>query len=158
MKPIDQEEFWEERLHTAERSRIHYAVYLARTELWNEIERTHEEIIKGWIPSTAKVLDAGCGYGRLSVLFPNYAGVDFTNAFIHKARELYPQKNFFRADLKNLPFGDQQFDWAVCVSIKAMVINNLGEDAWIPMLYEIKRVAKDVLILEYEVPYVYEIL
>jgi len=155
-KPIDKEEFWKERIDNA--AREHYSVYVTSEFDWKYIYTTHKAIIEEHIPQGVKVLDAGCGYGRMSMLFDNYTGVDFSPDFIREANKKYAGKKFIQANLKELPFGDGEFDWAFCVSIKRMVIDNLGEDEWNKMEKELKRVAKKVLILEYEDPKIYEIL
>lgn len=155
-KPIDNLDFWKERIKSAQRE--HYSVYICSEKLWEHINDTHSEILAKEIKETDKVLDAGCGYGRWSESFDNYTGVDFSPDFIAKARMKYPSKEFVVADLKSLPFSNKEFDVAFCVSIKRMVCDNLGEEEWKKMEAQLKRVAKKVLILEYEDPVPYEIL
>lgn len=150
-KPIDKPEFWKERIDNAVKD--HYMVYVTGETDWKLINETHKKIIEKEVSGT--VLDCGCGYGRMSELFPGmYNGVDFSPDFIAEAKKRYPkmEKHFQVANLKSLPFEDKTIDWGVCVSIKRMVIDNLGEEEWLQMEKEIGRVCKNVLILEYEVP------
>jgi ubiquinone/menaquinone biosynthesis C-methylase UbiE len=133
-------------------------VYVAHETLWNNINYCHRELLSELIPKNCKVLDAGCGYGRWANQFTNYTGIDFSPDFIEKARKKYPKKTFIIGKLEQIPFDDGEFDWAFCVSIKKMVQDNLGEEKWQEMLAELKRVAKKVLILEYEDYKHYEIL
>lgn len=146
-KPVDTIEFWKDRIDTAVSE--HYSVYVANEVLWKHINLAHEAILKKVV--SGKVLDAGCAYGRSSVFFDkeNYTGVDFSPDFIAKAKSKYPDKNFVVGNLKELPFKDQEFDWAFCISIRKMVRDNLGDIEWDIMEKELKRVAKNVLILEY---------
>lgn len=146
-KPVDTIEFWADRIKTAKKE--HYSVYVAGDNLWEAIRLIHQEIMDDHISDTDKVLDAGCGYGRWSTHFDNYVGVDFSPDFIEKAKKKYPEKTFVQADLKKLPFKDKEFDWAFCVSIKQMIVDNLGKEQWNLMEKELKRVANKVLILEY---------
>jgi len=155
-KPIDKLEFWAERIKTAVQE--HFSVYVIHDAGWSVINKAHKELLKTHIPKDSQVLDAGCGYGRWSSEFENYTGVDFSPEFIKRAQGKYPKKTFIQGNLKSLPFGKKQFDWAFCVSIKKMVIDNLGEEEWKKMQKELKRVAKKVLILEYENPTEYEII
>lgn len=157
-KPIDKLEFWKERIDTAVSE--HYSVYVINEPGWKHIFEKHKEIIENLIPKDAKVLDAGCGYGRMSKLFSpeNYLGIDFSPDFIEKAKSKYPEYSFEVQNLKELPYEDKEFDWAFVVSIKKMVMDNLGEKEWNIMEKNLKKVAKNVLVLEYESPDVYEIL
>lgn len=155
-RPVDKLSFWKERIETAQQER--YSVYVCNSVLWGNIEREHSRIIKERIKPDAKVLDSACGYGRMSWYFQNYTGVDFSPDFIEIAKKKYPGKDFVIADLKKLPFKDKEFDWAVGVSIKRMIKENLGEPEWLLMEKELKRVAKRILILEYENASEYEII
>lgn len=156
MKPIDKLDFWKDRITHAKKTKEHFSVYITKDEHWNHINEVHREILLK--ECSGKVLDAGCGYGRWSELFDNYVGVDFSPDFIEEARKKYLDKSFKVADLKKLPFKAKEFDVAFCVSIKQMVRANLGDTEWEMMLKELKRVAKKVLILEYEDPNPYEII
>lgn len=155
-KQINKLSFWKERIETA--AKKHFSVYVTSEEDWSEINRIHSGIIRANITKTSNVLDAGCGYGRASEWILNYTGVDFSPDFIEMAKKGYPRAKFLQGDLKDLPFKDQEFDWAVCISIKQMVEDNLGFVAWQEMQVELMRVAKKVLILEYTEPGKYKIL
>lgn len=149
-RDIDRVSFWRKRLEDAKDSgRLHYSVYLANDTLWQRICTAHLSIFKKEIKPGDKVLDAGCGYGRLAPLFEKYTGVDFAPAFIEEAERLFPEKRFMQADLRKLPFKDKEFDWGLLVSIKHMIVGNLGFEEWAKMETELKRVCKKLLILEY---------
>jgi len=149
MKPVNKKEFWKDRIEFAEKTIEHYSVFISNEDVWERINRDHEETFKREIKETDKVLDAGCAYGRSSIYFNNYVGVDFSPDFIFKAIEKFPKKKFLVADIKKLPFEDKEFDVAFCISIKAMIASNLGEEEWLKMEKELHRVAKKVLIMEY---------
>lgn len=156
MKPINNLKFWKDRIEGAKKSKEHYSVYVTSDRHWNHINETHKEILLR--ECKGKVLDAGCGYGRWSEVFTDYVGVDFSPDFIAEAQRKYPNKTFVQADLKALPFADKEFDTAFCVSIKKMIIDNLGEAEWESMQRELKRVAKKVVVCEYEDPKPYEVI
>lgn len=158
-RPVGDIDFWKGRIEEAKRGYEHYSVYVANPKLWNWILRNHMDLVNRLILPTDKVLDAGCGYGRASEFLPgDYTGVDFSPDFLAKAHDKYPDRVFIRSTLDATPFKDKQFDWAVCISIRAMIKGNLGAEAWNAMEKELKRVAKQVLILEYEDPTEYWIL
>jgi ubiquinone/menaquinone biosynthesis C-methylase UbiE len=150
MKPVNKEEFWKERLEQAHKNGdVRYSVFIANQSQWDSINQKHQSIITKEIKETDNVLDAGCGYGRLSESIKNYTGVDLSPDLIEEAKRLYPDKKFLVSKLESLPFLDNEFDVSVCISIKAMIVANLGEESWLKMLKELKRVSKKVLILEY---------
>jgi ubiquinone/menaquinone biosynthesis C-methylase UbiE len=153
MKPVDKLEFWKHRIEQAQRE--HYSVYITSEADWHRINKAH---VSHFEKMNGRVLDAGCGYGRNSVYFSDYTGVDFSPDFIKLAKQKFPNKDFMVANLKELPFKDKEFDWAFCVSIKQMIRANLGEEEWLKMESELRRVAKQVMILEYEDPEPVEIL
>jgi ubiquinone/menaquinone biosynthesis C-methylase UbiE len=155
-KPVDKVEFWKERIETCVKP--HYSVYVVHEAGWKRINDVHQSLFNRFIPADAKVLDAGCGYGRWATNFSNYTGVDFSPDFVAWAKREHPDKEFMQADLKALPFADKAFDWAFCVSIKVMVVNNLGQEEWDKMEKELLRVSNKVLLLEYEDPYQFTVL
>ena len=161
MKPVDDISFWKERLRVAKESGlIRKSVYLNNAKDWAFIEDTHKRIIGNLIKPDDYVLDAGCGYGRMANLFSpeKYVGVDFSEDFIENARKLFPYHNFVVTNLKKLPFKEKVFQWSFCISIRAMIVGNCGQNEWERMLKELKRVSEKVLILEYTDPEQYEIL
>ena len=154
-------EFWKDRLEKAKnRGRLHTSIYEAGDEVMDQINEAHFNVINELIKPEEKVLDAGCGYGRVADWFTpeQYIGVDFSKDFIAEAHKLHPEYKFILSDLKSLPFEDKEFDWSIMLSIKHMIVYYLGEDAWVDIEKEIKRVSKKVLILEYTNPSNYTIL
>lgn len=150
-KPVDKLDFWKDRLENAKANYpIHYSVFMAHEVLWKQINEKHRRILEKEIKETDNVLDLGCAYGRSSEMVKGkYTGIDFSLDFIEEAKKRYPDKNFMVADLKKLPFGNKEFDIGFMVSVKAMIISNLGYDEWAKMEKEIKRVCKKTIILEY---------
>lgn len=159
--PINTTEFWKERIEKSkDYGDIHHSVYISTDRLWKKIAEEHLKILTREVDPTWDVLDAGCGYGRSAAWFSpqRYTGVDFSPDFIKQAQERFKDHKFIQADLARLPFADSQFDIAFCISIKAMVIGNLGEEAWQKMEAELLRVADKVILLEYECSDLYTIL
>lgn len=154
-KPVENKAFWTKRIKEA--AKEHFSVYITSENDWQHLNKVHADLLK---MCTGKVLDAGCGYGRSSELFgaEQYTGVDFSPDFIRIAQNKYPDKTFVEASLDKLPFADETFDWAFCVSIKRMIQDNCGDERWMTMQKEIRRVAKKLLILEYTDPHIHEIV
>jgi len=86
-----------------------------RNAIWPELEE-----LKKYIKDGERILDLGCGNGRLFELFKDrnieYTGVDFSEKLIEKAREKYGE-HFQIADILSLPFPDNYFDsiWSIAV-------------------------------------------
>lgn len=157
-KPVDKVGFWKERIDTA--AKDYFTVYVTSEGNWHEINKVHVKLLEKYIKPTDKVLDAGCAYARMARFFlpENYVGVDFSPDFIKLAKKNNPGNTFVQADLKKLPFKGGEFDWAFCISIKKMVEDNLGKEEWNRMERELTRVAKKLLVLEYESPEPHEII
>jgi len=68
-----------------------------------------------------KVLDLGCGNGRLSKIFKkknaNYIGVDNVRGLIEEAKKLFPENDFKVADVLDLPFSENSFDKVYSIAV-----------------------------------------
>lgn len=157
MDEVQNPQFWKERFEPMkDKPEWRFlSVYKTHPLDWHNICENHKRIIQNTVKG--KVLDAGCAYGRASEWIKDYIGVDISPDFIAKAKELYPQKEFIVGDLKALPFATKDFDWAVCISIKAMLERELPGE-WEKVKRELKRVARNILILEYSTSDKYEVI
>jgi len=87
-----------------------------KKEIWPEIRKRAEEIKDG-----DRILDVGCGNGRLIEAFENkeveYLGVDNSEELIRLAEENYDHK-FLVSDILDLSsFEDKDFDYAFCLAV-----------------------------------------
>lgn len=80
-----------------------------RGYLWDELKHFMEYIKDG-----DRVLDVGCGNGRLYQAFKDlqvsYVGVDLSEELIKIAQEKVPEGEFHVTDMTHLPFEDNSFD------------------------------------------------
>lgn len=144
--------YWKERLRSAqEHGELWRSLYICGDYQWNQICVIHQEIIRRETAGL-KVLDAGCGYGRAAPWIDDYTGVDLSPDLISLARWRNPEKIFHEADLQALPFSEQQFNLAVAVGMRGMFVSHLGEEAWGRVRLELLRVAKRILVMEYQCP------
>ena len=153
--PVQDPAFWKRRLLdvVATGKDLHKAIYDIDYKIWSDIQDKTKSILKQYLRPGDRVLDAGCGLGNASGLVPRgcvYTGIDVSPHLLEIARVRHPNAHFVQGDLRSMPeFSDKQFDWAVCRSIRGMIWDNLGAEAWDAILSELRRVSKRILLMEY---------
>ncbi|MFC1656618.1 class I SAM-dependent methyltransferase [Patescibacteria group bacterium] len=74
-----------------------------------------------WTKKGGKILDLGCGNGRLSELFPkhnyNYIGTDPSQKLIQIAKSRYPNQRFKVSAPLSLSFSNDFFDTIYCLAV-----------------------------------------
>ena len=113
-----------------------------RQFIWEDLKPLAEYVKDG-----DKVLDVGCGNGRLLELFQgknvDYIGVDSSEELIkiakNKAKNKYPQAKFLAGDALNLPFANQSFDKVFSVAVLHHIPS---EEMRLKFLSEASRVLK----------------
>lgn len=88
-----------------------------RKNNWREFE-----LLKSQIKKDSKILDLGCGNGRLykylkDITDVNYTGVDNSEELIKIARNNHPEAKFEVGDCLDLPYGDQSFDMVISIAV-----------------------------------------
>jgi 2-polyprenyl-3-methyl-5-hydroxy-6-metoxy-1,4-benzoquinol methylase len=106
------------------------------------------EIIKRCCPDThSKILDAGCGIGRISCELAangySVCGVDASVKMIGVAKRAATNVEYEVADLKELPFPDNEFDLVFELSVLLHVPDTIIES----VINEFKRVSKDRMLI-----------
>lgn len=110
------------------------------------------DFIKEYIPKNGKVLDFGCGNGRLLKFIKKdsieikYEGVDISERLIAIAQEKYPKRNFKVIEKEDsLPFDNDDFDTVIALA----VFHHFNPEMAVGALREMQRVMKrdGVLIL-----------
>lgn len=95
---------WHEGLDATVRSPVSYFDWHERPGYWADITRH--------FPPDAQVLDIGCGTGWLAEHFPNYTGIDGSDAAVQIAAER--GRNVIQGDVDDpLPFAEETFDAVV---------------------------------------------
>jgi ubiquinone/menaquinone biosynthesis C-methylase UbiE len=91
-----------------------------------------------------KILDVGCGYGRiLNELykngFKNLTGVDFSEKMIKRGLKIYPHLNLIKNNGEDLPFPPDEFDAVILVGV---LTSNIATAEQENLIKEILRVLK----------------
>lgn len=101
------------------------------------------EKLAQYAKSGERVLDLGCGNGRLLDLLRNkkinYIGVDNSQALIEIARKKYPGADFRAGDALNLSFPDNSFDKICSIAVLHHIPSR---DLRLRFLQEAKRTLK----------------
>lgn len=110
-----------------------------RRHPWKEFEDFQK-----YVQSGSKILDVGCGNGRLLEVLQNknidYYGLDFSTNLIEKAKEKHSQANFRIANITELPFDQEHFNVVFAIA----VFHHIPSQAYRQkVLSEINRVLKD---------------
>ena len=110
----------------------------SRDKLWEELR-----FLDGYVGDSERVLDLGCGNGRLYELFRkknvDYYGIDISERLVELAKRRYPQAKFWAADALNLPFFDNFFDKVISIAVFHHVPS---KESRLKFLKEAKRVLK----------------
>ncbi|HBU06864.1 MAG TPA: hypothetical protein DEB09_02165 [Candidatus Magasanikbacteria bacterium] len=110
-----------------------------RRYLWDDLKPLQKYTKDGF-----KVLDLGCGSGRLYHLFQDfqdvkYIGMDQSEEQIKIAKEKFSGIDFRIGEMTKLPFKDNEFDVVYCIA----TFHHLpDEESRIKSLQEMKRVLK----------------
>ncbi len=92
----------------------------------------------------ARILDYGCGYGRVTALFceegyRNVVGVDAAAGMIEKARRLHPQLSFQQITPPDVPFPDGFFDAVVLFAVLTCIPADDDQRAVIDEVHRLTR-------------------
>ncbi len=99
--------------------------------------------LKSYAKDGDKILDVGCGNGRLTELFKDmkikYTGVDNSNELIKIAKKRYPKSDFRLTNPLKFDFPDNSFDKIFCLSVFHHIPST---EFRVEYLKEIRRVLK----------------
>ena len=91
----------------------------------------------------AKVLDMGCGNGRIFELLKNndieYYGLDISNDLIKHAQKNIPKGQFVVCDLLNTPYKDNEFDLVLCVATLHHIPSKEARERAVAEIYRITK-------------------
>jgi SAM-dependent methyltransferase len=96
------------------------------------------------VPKSARILDLGCGYGRIAGQllehgWPHVTGLDISPEMIRLARELHPSGDFRVLTGDRLPFDASSFDAVLVIAVLTCIPR---DDAQKRLIAEAHRVLK----------------
>ena len=108
--------------NTASYNAIAESFSMSRNRVWSDLSSFTREMA---IRAGVKVLDAGCGNGRLVDLFEgmdvSYCGIDTSEKLLAYARERAKKRGvnaeFLKADVRELPYADNYFEYVFCIAV-----------------------------------------
>jgi SAM-dependent methyltransferase len=123
-------------------------------EVVNEhLHNWHEKLVLSWIgeKEDLKILDVGCGYGRLSIpIIKKFADVDITGLDISENYvRLYKENTHhpaFVGAIENIPAELGTFDYIICVTVLMYLHNKKLSKAVSNLLFHLRPNGKLILI------------
>lgn len=102
------------------------------------------ELLAKIIDKNARILDYGCGYGRVMKALSQRGyicveGVDFSSQMIEHGRRISPDLDFQVISLPHLPYGDREFDVVILFTVLTCIPRH---EAQISLIRELKRVLR----------------
>jgi len=100
------------------------------------------DLLAPLISGDARILEFGCGYGRLvreltDAGYPQVIGVDIAPALIAKGRELHPDLDLRLLDTDRLPFADGAFAACLLFAVLNCIPGDAGQRALIAELHRV---------------------
>lgn len=157
MHTTQEKAFWKERVDAVKREGGDIMRAMGQDFDWPKIDARHKKIYDQFLLPSDRILDIGCGPGRLWGDWPDdkYVGIDFVPEFIEEAKKRHPGKEFHCINFvtEELPFPDQSFDWIILASVKVVVGPVIGQEAWSAVEWKLRRLArKGIIIVEFGGP------
>lgn len=124
---------------------------LNQTDYWNKVADqknfNHEiewNLLKSMLSHNARVLDYGCGYGRLTNNisengYGNVIGIDNSKGMVKKAKTDFPNLDFMQNTNVTIDFPDNEFDLILLFTVLTCIPLESDQKH---LIEEIKRVLK----------------
>lgn len=120
--------------------------------------RKAHRLSAAFVPEGGKVIDIACGNGSLAMYYSSRAesvtGIDLSREMINYAKERSEKlgirnTNFIEMDATDLSrFDDNSFD----IASISMAIHQFSTETGFAILHEMKRIAKEIIIIDYQCP------
>lgn len=124
---------------------------MLQKKYWNSVANTknfttpvHFQEFSQLVPKSAKILDLGCGYGRIMAElyehgYKNLLGMDFSEKLVERGKKNYPHLKFAVQESKYIALPDNNVDVVILFAVLTCIIDDSEQDF---LLSEIERVLK----------------
>lgn len=156
---VTTQEFWRTRIWEVVASGLELHQIIFRTDIrnWNTIQQDTAKLLRGILPASCRLLDAGCGYGALYEILhavPHFAGVqyiglDLSEDLIGIAKLRYPNAVFKQCRLEDADYPADHFDYTVFRSVEGMLHDNGHSTSWTIAFDNVRRMSKNIILIEY---------
>jgi SAM-dependent methyltransferase len=128
---------------------------------WNEVARdkvfTHRinlPLLQTHLPLDSRILDYGCGYGRVchdlaTCGYSEIVGADSSAEMIQRGRQMYPELQFDVLTGSGLPYDDCSFDAVLLIAVLTCIPSDEGQRGLIAVLKRVLRVGGILHISDY---------
>jgi SAM-dependent methyltransferase len=122
-----------------------------QVDYWNDVAWTKEfthsvdlTLLREWLPLDSRILDFGCGYGRVchelvQAGYRDVVGVDSSAEMIRRGRQQYPGLRLEARGLSELSFPANSFDAVLLIAVLTCIPEDSGQRALIAELKALLR-------------------
>ncbi len=102
------------------------------------------DILNEILKTDSKILDYGCGYGRvcnqfLEHSYENITGIDISSEMIKKGYSINPSMNLQHFDGEKIPFEDNTFDVCTLMAVLTCIPSNEIQEKIIKEIYRVLK-------------------
>lgn len=101
-------------------------------------------VLRDHLPPAARILDYGCGYGRVcsglvEAGYANVTGIDISEAMVRRGRSLVPGLDLRTFDGRSAPFEDGSWDACLLMAVLTCIPSDAGQASTIREVHRLLR-------------------
>jgi ubiquinone/menaquinone biosynthesis C-methylase UbiE len=121
-------DYWKKRVEEANKGGE--ASILVDKDAATTSDKIYDDLFSSIGIKEGKILDIGCGWGRLFPLYEarmlEISAIDISEKMVSEARKKYPKAEIVESEAELLPFKDDIFDYAVCLGVFDATMQNIA--------------------------------
>jgi ubiquinone/menaquinone biosynthesis C-methylase UbiE len=136
----------------------------SQSKVWDTVASTIDfqapvdfKAIQKYLKHNSRILDFGCGYGRISKLlikngYNNVVGYETSQEMVNRAKKEVPNCEFNYYNGKTIPETDSTFDAIICSAVFTCIPEINQKKKWIQELYRKLKPNGYIIITEFSCP------